>query len=72
MGFIPQYFYKYERLAQDEEGGLSSEQYSPPNRRKSWTAAMVLVALAAASLLWIALGGYVPDVRRNEASLIAG
>jgi hypothetical protein len=60
MGFLPQYFNKYERLARHEDDGpLLSGQDTPVGRRKSWITAAVLAALALALLVWIAVAGYV-------------
>lgn len=55
MGFLPQSFYRYERLARNEDGLV--EDVQPRGRRKSWSTAIVLVALFLAALAWITLRG---------------
>jgi hypothetical protein len=52
MGFLPQSFYKYERLARDEGGDV--EENRPRDRRKSWTTAYLLVIVFVFALAGIA------------------
>jgi hypothetical protein len=44
MGFLPQYFYNYERLARSE--GEDVEEVKRLDRRKSWTVAIMLFLFA--------------------------
>jgi hypothetical protein len=54
MGFLPQYFYQYERLARNEYE--HDEDARPRERRKSLLTAFVLIGLAIAVLIWMAFG----------------
>ena len=55
MGFLPDSFHKYERLARNEDGII--EEVEPKGRRKSWSTAGILVALFVVALTWFMLRG---------------